>query len=578
MESAKILIVEDDQFAADKLQLDLIQAGHQVVSVVDNASECVNYIQTQAVDIVIVDIVLSGHIDGIDAATEVRRFSDVAIIYLTAHESDDFIRRAECTRPIAYLLKPHRPRELDFLIRMTLERSRFQEKLTREKEEVEADLWYQATFDSVTGLPSRSLLNDRLNQIVGSSQRQQRQYMLMVIGLDNFKRINESYGSVIGDKMLYQVGQRISSAIRVGDTLSRLHADVFAVLMEIGEFNQFTLNGIAEKILQTIAKPIDIQGLDVILTACCGISMCPQDSVQADELLSNAEAAMFKAKAAGITNHYRYYSQQMTMVAFDSMRLESELRKALERLEFELYYQPQINAKDNSVIGAEALIRWNHPQRGVVSPGEFIQLAEDTGLILPIGVWVLRQACHQMQLWQKEGLPVPKLSINISNVQFTDKNLISKIRDILDDSGCNPELLEFEITESSIMQSVEESAKRLKILRDLGAGIAVDDFGTGYSSLSCLKRLPISRLKIDYSFIHDIPDDENDAAIVRAIIALSKGLGLKVIAEGVETIEQLSFLLKEECLDIQGYLFSKPLPREEFEDFIRHNHLRSLLA
>lgn len=576
MSSANILIVEDDQFAANKLQLDLIQAGHRVVSVVDNASECVDYVQQEHVDIVIVDIVLADNVDGIEAVAELRQFSDVAVIYLTAHESDDFIRRAECTRPIAYLLKPHRPRELDFLIRMTLERVRIQDVLKREKEEAEADLWYQATFDNITGLPKRSLLHDRLNQIVGKSQRQHRQYVLMVIGLDNFKRVNESYGPTMGDELLFQVGQRISDVVRIGDTVARLHADVFAVLMELEESNQYVINTIAEKILHTIAQPIDIAEGDILLTASCGISMYPQDSMQSETLLAHAESAMFQAKAVEIKNNYRYYSQQMTMVAFDSMKMESELRAALARLELELYYQPQINIKDNSIVGAEALIRWNHPEKGLVLPGKFIELAEETGLIIPIGAWVLRQACHQMKLWQQDGLAVPKLSINLSNAQFSDKSLIQKIKRIIEDTGCEASLLEFEITESCIMHSVEESRRRLQILRDLGAGIAVDDFGTGYSSLSYLKKLPITKLKIDRSFVRDIPSDENDRAIVRAIIAMSEGLKLDVVAEGVENDEQLDFFRREGCPSVQGFLFAKPMNCKDFETFVRRRRIRSV--
>lgn len=576
MNSARILIVEDDQFAADKLQLDLIQAGHQVVSVVDNASECIDYVQRRGVDIVIVDIVLADTTDGIEAVAELRQFSDVAVVYLTAHDSDEFIRRAEVTRPIAYLLKPHRPRELDFLIRMTLERVRIQDNLKRKKEEAEADLWYQATFDNITGLPKRSLLHDRLNQIVGKSQRQDRQFVLMVIGLDNFKRINESYGAGMGDEVLFEVGQRISDVVRVGDTVARLHADVFAVLMELEEANQFVINTVAEKILNELALPMDVAGDEIMLTASCGISLYPQDSTQSEVLLNNAESAMFQAKSDDMTNAYRYYSQQMTLLAYDSMKMESELHRALARLEFELYYQPQIDLVDNRMIGAEALIRWNHPERGMLLPGEFIELAEESGLIIPIGAWVMRQACHQLKLWQDLQLPLQRLSINISNVQFGDKELVHNIRAIIEDTECDPCLLEFEITESCLMSSLSDSARRLQILRDLGAGVVVDDFGTGYSSLSYLKQLPISKLKIDRSFVQDVPADENDAAIVRAIIAMSEGLGLEVIAEGVETDEQLEFFRQEGCRQVQGYLFARPMDARTFEHFARQTLLRAV--
>ncbi len=574
MNSAKILIVEDDQFAADKLQLDLIQAGHRVVAVVDNATDCIDFVQTRDVDVVIVDIVLADEMDGIEAVAELRQFSDVSVVYLTAHESDDFLKRAEATRPVAYLLKPHRSRELDFMIRMSLERKRLERELKREKEEIEADLWYQATFDSLTGLPKRKLLQDRLHQIMSKSNRQSRCFLLMVIGLDNFKRVNESFGPRVGDEILYQVGQRISDVIRLGDTVARLHADVYAVLIELEESAQHTISHIAKKILKAIAQPIDIADCDILLTASCGIAMYPQDGNQVDSLLNNAEAAMFKAKSAEGNNTYRYYSQKMTLIAYDSMRMESELRQALSRFEFELYYQPQIDFLEGRVVGAEALIRWNHPEKGLIPPLQFIQLAEETGLIVPIGAWVIRQACHQLQIWQSQGLAVGRIAVNLSNAQFSDPTLLEKVGRILEDTGCAAEGLEIEITENCIMRSPVDACEKLQILRDMGIGIAVDDFGTGYSSLSYLKKLPLTKLKIDYSFVRDIPGDSNDAAIIRAIIAMSRSLRLDVIAEGVETQEQLDFFREEECYKVQGFYFAKPLPADDFERFVKCRTLR----
>ncbi len=321
---------------------------------------------------------------------------------------------------------------------------------------------------------------------------------------------------------------------------------------------------------------MDVAGDEIMLTASCGISMYPQDSTQSEVLLNNAESAMFQAKSEDLQNVYRYYSQQMTMLAYDSMKMESELRRALARLEFELYYQPQIDIVENRMIGAEALIRWHHPERGLLLPGEFIELAEESGLIIPIGAWVLRQACHQLKIWQDENLPLQRLSINISNVQFGDQELIHNIRSIIEDTGCDPRLLEFEITESCLMTSLSDSARRLQVLRDLGAGVVVDDFGTGYSSLSYLKQLPISKLKIDRSFVEDVPGDENDAAIVRAIIAMSEGLGLDVIAEGVETEAQLEFFRAERCRQVQGFLFARPMKADSFAGFARQTLLRAI--
>lgn len=576
MNSARILIVGDDQSTADTLQSELIQAGHQVVSVVDSACESIDGFRHEKPDIVIVDIACVETTGCFDVVTGLQQFSDVAVVYLTGHDSDEFIHRAEVTRPIAYLLKPHNPRQLDFLVRMALQRAIAQQSLQRRTEEAEADLWYQATFDSVTGLPTRALLHDRLNQVVGKSQRQQRHYVLMVIGLDNFKRVNESYGAAQGDDVLFEVGQRISEVVRVGDTVARLHADVFAMLMELEAHNQFVMNAVAEKILQEIALPMAVGGDEISLTASCGISLYPQDSMQSEVLLNNAESAMFQAKGVETPNTYRYYSQQMTHLAYSSMKMESELRRALARLEFELYYQPQIDIVDNCLVGAEALLRWNHPQRGVLLPGEFIDLAEESGLIIPIGAWVIRQACHQMKLWQDQQLPLQHLAINISNVQFGDAELIRNIRAIIEDTECDPGRLEFEITESCLIGSLTESARRLQVLRNLGAGVVMDDFGTGYSSLSYLKQLPISKLKIDRSFVQDITEDANDAAIVRAIIAMSEGLDVELVAEGVETESQLDFFRQEGCRQVQGFLFAQPMPVDSFERFARHTLLRAV--
>jgi len=423
------------------------------------------------------------------------------------------------------------------------------------------DFDYQAHHDVLTNLPNRMLFNDRLEQAMLKSERSKKSVALFFMDLDRFKQINDSLGHEVGDKVLKIVAQSITSVMRKEDTLARLGGDEFTVIME-NFSTEDDVAHLAQKILDVLARPIDIDGHTFYLSGSIGISLYPQDGLQADNLLKYADAAMYKAKEEG-GNNYQFYSAKMTELVLEHVVMEAKLRKALEHEEFVVFYQPQINGTDESLIGMEALVRWIDPKEWMVSPAKFIPLAEETSLIIDLDLWVMKTGMRQMASWYAEGLNPGVLALNLSIKQLQNKAFFSILDACLIETGCKPEWLEFEVTESQIMKNPEATVLLLSQFSMMGIELAVDDFGTGYSSLSYLKRLPIDKLKIDQAFIQDLPDDEEDVAISKAIIALAKSLNLKVIAEGVETKEQKAFLLEHGCDNIQGYLYSKPVPADE---------------
>jgi len=423
------------------------------------------------------------------------------------------------------------------------------------------DLDYQAHHDILTNLPNRMLFNDRLEQAMLKSQRSEKSVALFFMDLDRFKQINDSLGHEVGDNVLKTVAQRITSIMRKEDTLARLGGDEFTIIMENFSTEDDTAH-LAQKILDVLALPVEIDGHTFYLSGSIGISMYPQDGIQAHNLLKYADAAMYKAKEEG-GNNYQFYSEEMTRIVLEHVVMEAKLRKALEHEEFVVFYQPQINATDETLIGMEALVRWIDPDEGMVSPAKFIPLAEETGLIVDLDLWVMRTGMRQMASWYAEGLNPGVLALNLSMKQLQNKAFFSILQTYLTETGCKPEWVEFEVTESQIMKNPEETVSSLSQFGIIGIELAVDDFGTGYSSLSYLKRLPIDKLKIDQAFVQDLPGDEEDVGISKAIIALAKSLNLKVIAEGVETKEQKVFLVEHGCENIQGYFYSKPIPADE---------------
>ncbi|MCW8854399.1 MAG: EAL domain-containing protein, partial [Gammaproteobacteria bacterium] len=388
---------------------------------------------------------------------------------------------------------------------------------------------------------------------------------LLYLDLDQFKRINDSLGHDVGDALLMNVADRLRDCVRHQDTVARMGGDEFVILLtNIDGVAGATL--VARKILQIMNKPIRLLSHEIIITPSIGITMAPADSLNADILLKNADLAMYRAKSQG-RNNYQFFTDEMNAKATRHLEIENELRMALDKDQIEIYFQPQVSIKNRELVGVEALVRWNHPERGILSPDQFIQVAEETGLIITLGWKILKQSCIQWCTMKSKGLEIPKMAVNLSSRQFRDPNLLEMIQAIFDRTGFNPLNLELEITESLLMDDMEHAISVLKQLKDIGISISIDDFGTGYSSLSYLKRLPIDSLKVDRSFITDIPNDKDDIAITAAVIAMAHKLRLKVVAEGVETQAQLDFLQKNHCDIGQGYLFGKPM---KLGDFLKH--------
>ena len=435
----------------------------------------------------------------------------------------------------------------------------------------QANLFYLAHFDQLTKLPNRVLFLDRLTMAIIESCRQKTQVGLLFIDLDNFKHFNDSMGHGFGDKLLSTVASRLSSCARECDTVARLSGDEFTIMVE-NVNGQNDLDILCRRIVEIMELPLQIMGREVFITASIGTAMCPSDDEDPTGLLVKADAAMYEAKRSG-RNTYRHYVSGMNLYSFDRMTLETDLRMALERSEFVLFYQPQVSVSIGTIVGNEALIRWQHPERGLLSPIHFIEIAEETGLIVSIGKWVIEEACRQHMIWVENGLEPMRMSVNISAMQFYQNGFSEMVCSIVTASGMQPRYLELELTESMFMQDVEAVLKTMHELHDFGIKLAIDDFGTGYSNLSYLRRFPISRLKVDQSFIRHIECEPVNAEIVRAIAALGKSMSLELVAEGVETVNELGLAESSGCEFVQGYHFSKPLPAEQFETWVKENNL-----
>jgi diguanylate cyclase (GGDEF)-like protein/PAS domain S-box-containing protein len=425
----------------------------------------------------------------------------------------------------------------------------------------EAELEQLAHYDPLTGLPNRILFRDRLAQAMGQARRGGRKLALLCVDLDGFKPVNDAMGHAAGDALLAAVAERLRSSLRTSDTVARLAGDEFTVLLtEIAGPNDVAL--VCRKILDILVAPFTLAWRDVHVSASIGVATFPEDGVEVDLLLANADAAMYRAKEAG-RNRYQFFSRSMHARAVAQMELEAELRLALERDELVLHYQPQVNPKDGRLVGVEALVRWNHPRQGLLAPARFIHVAEETGLIVPLGEWVMRAACRQSRAWIDDGFPPLRVAVNLAAQQFEEPRLVDRIAAWLIEQRLQPTQLEVEITESSAMSNPELTIERLHEIKAIGIHVSVDDFGTGYSSLSYLKRFPVDTLKIDRSFLRDIPDDQDNATLCSAMIGLAHNLGLRVVAEGVENLAQCEFLRDLDCDELQGYLFSRPVPPSE---------------
>ncbi|MAD40941.1 MAG: hypothetical protein CL623_00910 [Arcobacter sp.] len=425
---------------------------------------------------------------------------------------------------------------------------------------------YQAHHDALTNLPNRVLFNDRLTQAIEEAKRNKTNVALLFIDLDHFKEINDSLGHEIGDEVLKVVSTRLKEVVREKDTVARLGGDEFTVIIE-ELFEAQNVSIIASKIIETLSTPIINNNNTLYISCSIGISIYPEDGVSPSDLLKYADSAMYKAKNEGRSN-YQYYNSTLTQLAFERVVMETSLRTALENEEFVIFYQPQVNAITNKIVGMEALVRWEHPTMGLVSPTKFIPLAESTGLIVELDRLVMKIAMTQFTLWYKSGLKPGKLAMNLAIKQLKKYDFIDTLQDLIKETKCKPEWIELEVAEGQIMTNPEEAIKTLQQISDMGIEISVDDFGTGYSSLAYLKRLPIDKLKIDQTFIRDLPGDEEDEAITKAVIALAHSLSLKVIAEGVETKKQRDFIVGNKCENIQGYFYYKPIPSDDIEKIL----------
>jgi diguanylate cyclase (GGDEF)-like protein len=443
------------------------------------------------------------------------------------------------------------------------------ENFDRADEKTKADerIEYLASHDSLTHLPNRDMFNGMLRRAIDAAARYQRQFALLFIDLDRFKVINDSLGHDAGDMLLVEVGGRLRRALRSSDVVARLGGDEFVVILE-ETAERPEVERIAGELLSVLSQPLQLSGHECHTTASIGIAMYPSDGADILTLTKNADMAMYLAKEDG-KNGFRFFTKEIKTQSIERLKLESALRRALEREQFSLYYQPKIDMASGQITGVEALLRWNHPDLGTVSPGQFIPLAEETGLIVPIGRWVLEEACAQNMAWQRRGLRPVTMAVNLSPRQFADPNLLHDVDEALVASGMSPVLLQLEVTESMVMRNVSRAIKVLDAIQSRGIRLAIDDFGTGYSSMSLMKQFPIDTIKIDRSFVRDLPVDSEDQAIAQAIISMGKALGMTVIAEGVETVEQEAFLRSHACDEMQGFLFSKPLPAKQMADLLR---------
>ena len=432
------------------------------------------------------------------------------------------------------------------------------------------DTHHQGGYDQNTRLPNRNMFKEMLSQEQANAKRKHFQLGVLFIDVDNFKVINDSLGFVKGDQLLGEIADRLKSQLRGNDLIACLGGNQFAVLLP-DLVHPEDANIVTLKLMHTLEKGIEIDAQDVVVTISTGIVIFPGDGEDSETLIKHAERSMYKAKEEG-GNNYQFYKASIQHAAINRLSLESEMRKAIEREEFVLHYQPQIDTDTGHVVGMEALIRWQHPVRGMVAPFHFIPIAEETGMIVPIGDWVMLEACSQNKAWHDGDLKNLKVAVNLSARQFSDRQLLAKVEHVLRTSGLDVALLELEITESVIMKDIEGTIALLEKLAEMGLALAIDDFGTGYSSLSYLKRFPINKLKIDKSFIDDVMISEDDATIVEAIIGLSHNLKLDVICEGVEDEKQFNWLQERLCNEIQGYYFSKPLSADAFEAFVREKN------
>ena len=565
--AGRILIVDDTPENLAVLTQVLRGEGYEVLSVL-SGRRALQAARREAPDLVLLDVQMP-EMDGYETC---RRFKaddalkTIPIVFISAATDTDVKVRAFTSGGVDFVSKPFEHQEVLARVRTHLALRSAERDLERRLLQKEQEVLHMAYHDALTGLPNRLQLFNRLEYALEVAGRENRHLAVLSLDIDRFKMVNDSLGHEVGDQLLMTVAQRLRDTAQRSDIVCRIGGDEFALALTDVDTAVFAAH-IAEELLPCVSETIAVGEHAIRISPSIGIAIFPQDGTDARTLLRNADAAMSRAKESG-GNSFRFFDQTMNTAAAERLDLETALRQAVERREFVVYYQPQVRLADRAVLGCEALIRWQHPKRGLVPPVEFIPLAEETGLIVPIGIWVLRAACEQIQRWRLAGLGDFSVAVNLSARQFHQPDLVEQIRAAIRDTGLPPHALEIELTESTVMDDAEKAVGLLRELREIGIRISVDDFGTGYSSLSYLRKLPLNSLKIDRSFISDIGVDADDDAIVQTIIALGKVLRIEEIAEGIETEAQAAFLNRHGCGIGQGYLFARPMPADAFERWL----------
>ncbi len=562
-----ILIIDDEEQIRNLLVA--VLGNFYSCRSADSAEEALTALKDHAFDLVISDIDMGG-MSGIELVPRLHSISpDTVVLMISGNQNIETAIKAMRVGAFDYITKPLDLRHVEAAVERAVhhrnllkEKQQYKEQLEQLLEERTAEVDRLAYYDTITQLPNRTLFEDRLAQAVAVAKSTDQTLGVLFISVDQFKKVNDTLGHDAGDRLLREFGKRLKQCISETDTVARFGNDEFALLQTQIEETKDVIETIGS-LSQVLKFSFDIEGQELFATASVGVSLFPLDGEDGQTLLKYAGAALYKAKRLGGAN-YQFYTADMHELASRRLALETSLRRAIQNKEFLIHYQPRVSVDSLEITGVEALVRWQHPQLGLISPSEFIPLAEDTGLIVPIGEWVLKQACLQNKAWQAQGFAPIQMAVNICARQFHDHDLAQTVIRILDETKLAPQHLELELTESSIMENAEIAADVLSRLKSMGVNISIDDFGTGVSSLASLKRLPIDALKVDKSFVSDATTDPDDAALVMAIITLAHNLRLKVIAEGVETEEQLRFLHLLRCDEIQGYLFSKPLPADLF--------------
>lgn len=561
----KVLLVEDnpaDARLVREMFLEIKASEFELVQV-ESLKAGLNVLESDVFDVMLLDLSLPDS-QGLNAVNHILSIAPhLPIVVLSGIDDAELSLQAVQTGAQDYLVKGQGDGNLlSRALRYAIERKRTQERLT-----------YLAQYDQLTDLPNRSLFNERLSAGLKQAQRHNRELTLMFLDLDHFKDINDTLGHSAGDKLLQDVARRLRNCVRAEDTIARLGGDEFTIIMNEVQQRKDSAT-VAEKILDALSHPFVLEGEEVFITTSIGIASFPQSGKDPETLIRHADTALYRAKSEGRSN-YQFFEAEMNHAVSERMSMINSLRHAAKRGEFFLYYQPLIHARAGEVFGMEALLRWQHPERGLIPSSEFIPLLEETGLILPVGEWVLREACQQIRTWQKAGLAPLTVSVNLSVRQFHKRDLVDVVTNAIDEAGINPQQLQLEVTESVLLERSHAVNKTLTRLQDIGVKLAIDDFGTGYSSLGYLKQYPFDTLKFDRSFIQGITNTDNGAAIVAAVINLGHSLGMTVVAEGVESQQQLTILHDRKCDQFQGFLFGHPMSAENCTHWLLQNSARA---